>query len=318
MFTQIRLSRYKFTLLPQNEMNLRHYLGSTIRGGFGSSFKKIVCCSHEKVCDYCLLKDRCIYSYIFETSPQEGSEKLSNIKNIPRPYIIEPPTFDSAALYSPERPLRFYLTLIGRAIEYFPYFIVAFQELGRFGLGKGKYKFTVDRVDIQNTPGEKLEQIYFPTGKVLNTRYVYSLEDAKNQLEGKDYNLLKIKFSSPVRLQANKQLINKPEFRAFFGSLIRRLSSLSYFHCNSELDIDYKDITSKAEDIKIFENRTSWRDWERYSSRQKSSMKMGGLLGEVTYEGNLSPFLPYLLFGQWIHTGKNPTFGLGKYEILNL
>jgi len=44
-------------------------------------------------------------------------------------------------------------------------------------------------------------------------------------------------------------------------------------------------------------------------------MELGGLIGEVGFEGNLTPFLPYLLLGDKIHAGKNTSFGLGKYSI---
>lgn len=315
MLDKIYLARYKFTLLPEDEMSLPQYLGSTLRGGFGSAFKKIVCCSRDNVCSECLLKSKCIYSYIFETSPPEDSRKLRNLESVPRPYIIDPPAFDSSAVYSPERPLRFYLTLIGRAIDYFPYFIVAFQELGKYGIGKKRNKFTVQRVDGEDISVGNSEQVFFPEGKVLNKNYLYSMEDASLQVNTDQNKLLNIKFLSPVRLKS-ETLQDVPVFRYFFGSLLRRLSSLSYFHCNTEFDIDYRDILSKAEEVKIYDNKSRWVDWERYSSRQKSAMKFGGLMGEVIYEGDLSPFMPYLVFGQWIHVGKNSTFGLGKYEIV--
>ena len=267
----------------------------------------------KKPADTCLLKEKCIYSYIFETSPPADSEKLKNIKSIPRPYIIEPPPFNKNYIYSPEKPLVFHLVLIGRAVDYLPYFIVAFQELGKTGL-KRRYKFNVERVDLEDIAGGKEEQIYFPTGKVLNNKAIYSLEDARLYSGDRKYNKITINFISPARIKG-KSFLKEPEFRPFFGSLLRRISSLSYFHCNKELDIDYKDITKKAAKIKISHNKARWVDWERYSFKQNSRMTLGGFMGEVTYEGDLTPFMPYLIFGQWIHAGKNPTFGLGQYSL---
>ena len=59
-------------------------------------------------------------------------------------------------------------------------------------------------------------------------------------------------------------------------------------------------------------------DWTRYSSRQDQKMKLGGVIGEWQFD-NLSPELAKLLYiGQWLHCGKNATFGLGKYQITNL
>jgi hypothetical protein len=40
---------------------------------------------------------------------------------------------------------------------------------------------------------------------------------------------------------------------------------------------------------------------------------MEGFIGEVIYEGNLTPFYPYLKAGEILHIGKGTAFGLGKY-----
>jgi CRISPR/Cas system endoribonuclease Cas6 (RAMP superfamily) len=45
-------------------------------------------------------------------------------------------------------------------------------------------------------------------------------------------------------------------------------------------------------------------------------MKLGGIIGEVVYEGDLTNFVPLLKIGELTHIGKNTTFGLGKYEVI--
>lgn len=45
---------------------------------------------------------------------------------------------------------------------------------------------------------------------------------------------------------------------------------------------------------------------------------MDGLLGLITFEGDLERFLPFLLLEKYIHVGKGTSFGLGKYEIAGL
>jgi len=79
--------------------------------------------------------------------------------------------------------------------------------------------------------------------------------------------------------------------------------------------LDYQGLIAKAQKVELIWNRTRWVEWERYSSRQKEKMFFGGILGGAAYAGDFTPFLPYLLFGQWTHGGKNATFGLGKYEV---
>ena len=58
-----------------------------------------------------------------------------------------------------------------------------------------------------------------------------------------------------------------------------------------------------------------WRDWRRYSSRQRQEMVLGGVVGEVALRGELAPFAELLAVGQWTHLGKNTSFGLGRYRL---
>jgi CRISPR/Cas system endoribonuclease Cas6 (RAMP superfamily) len=39
------------------------------------------------------------------------------------------------------------------------------------------------------------------------------------------------------------------------------------------------------------------------------------IVGSATYEGDLAPFWPFLVFGQWAHVGRGATFGLGGYRL---
>ncbi len=109
--------------------------------------------------------------------------------------------------------------------------------------------------------------------------------------------------------------MRRPEFHVLFRRLLGRLSSLSVFHCGARLDADFTGLIDRARGVRLVADRTQWATWTRYSSRQDRRMDLGGILGEAEYEGDLQPFWPYLVFGQWTHVGKNATFGLGRYEI---
>ena len=58
-----------------------------------------------------------------------------------------------------------------------------------------------------------------------------------------------------------------------------------------------------------------WYDWQRYSNRQQQSMHLGGAIGDW-HLGDLAPeHARALHIGQWLHLGKNTTFGLGRYTL---
>jgi len=120
---------------------------------------------------------------------------------------------------------------------------------------------------------------------------------------------------TPTRLKFDGNLSPKPEFHIFFRNLLRRVSLLSYFHCGEELALDFKGLIESSREIKAKKENLSWFDWERYSNRQETKMKMGGFIGSITFEGDFEKFMPFLLLGEFIHVGKGTSFGLGKYKI---
>ena len=79
----------------------------------------------------------------------------------------------------------------------------------------------------------------------------------------------------------------------------------------------FKELIERAEKVRLVRQEIRWYDWERYSGRQKEKMKMGGLLGKITYEGDLIAFFPFLVLGSWINVGKGTSFGLGSYAIVD-
>ncbi|WP_240125357.1 CRISPR system precrRNA processing endoribonuclease RAMP protein Cas6 [Thermomonas alba] len=62
-------------------------------------------------------------------------------------------------------------------------------------------------------------------------------------------------------------------------------------------------------------SRLEWSDGERWSSRQGKTHPMGGVLGRFHMRGPLTPFLPLLHAGQWLHVGKHAAFGQGRYQL---
>ena len=71
-----------------------------------------------------------------------------------------------------------------------------------------------------------------------------------------------------------------------------------------------------AERVETVRARAGWVDWKRYSRRQRRKMNLGGVVGEMTYRGDLEPFWPLLLLGQLVHVGKATVFGNGQYELV--
>ena len=76
---------------PRQPIILPPYKGSTLRGGFGNAFKKVVCALKHQECSDCILKEQCVYSYVFETPPPRGATVMRKYRSVPHLFIIEPP-----------------------------------------------------------------------------------------------------------------------------------------------------------------------------------------------------------------------------------
>ena len=143
---QLQVSCYRFDLQAVDRLSLPAYQGSTFRGGFGHAFKKMVCRQTDwRACTPCQDGNSCPYGYIFETTAPADSPLFDTIHEIPVPFVIEAP-YGERQVYAPGEGLSFDLLLFGRAMEYLPYFIVGFEELGRLGIGKPRGRYVVQRI----------------------------------------------------------------------------------------------------------------------------------------------------------------------------
>jgi hypothetical protein len=319
---KISFSSFVFQLRATTELLLPPYKGSTLRGAFGTVFKETVCVVEHRDCDRCILKLKCAYPYIFDTPVPEDSARMRRYERAPHPFVIDPP-LDTITRYEHGSSLSFGLTLIGRAIDYLPYFIYAFERMGKErGIGKGRRfgsgRFAVERVDWIDGSGTA-KPVYDGTKKVLSNSFrpltANDLWANPDTLSANNHTL-SVRYLTPTRITFDHQLHTYPEFHVVIRNLLRRLSNLAYFHCGEELKLDFKGLIEAAKQVETTDGQVQWRDWERYSARQDVKMKMGGFVGEVEYRGQVSEFIPLFKLGEKVHIGKATGFGLGRYEFL--
>ena len=304
-----RIARYRVILTARSTILMPPYAGSTLRGGFGHAFRKMVCTQGSIDCRDCTLKTVCPYPYIFETAPFKGAQQLRTYGDVPRPFVIDP--LSTRGVYRRNESLVFRLTLIGRAIDYFPYFLVSFRELGEIGIGKGRGRFQLTQVLT-----DEGESIYdSETQMVPNVNNALSFDDIQRETASLPTDSLTVHLLTPTRITYEGQITDQLSFHLFWRRLIGRISALAYFHCGESLDLDFKELITQAETVQTVQSSLRWKDWTRYSSRQNQKMQLGGLVGSVTYAGDLAVFLPFVALGALLHVGKNATFGLGKYQI---
>ncbi|WP_157627929.1 CRISPR system precrRNA processing endoribonuclease RAMP protein Cas6, partial [Thermodesulfatator autotrophicus] len=106
-------------------------------------------------------------------------------------------------------------------------------------------------------------------------------------------------------------------FHIFIRNLLRRFSALSFFHAEKELNIDFKGLIEEAQKINTAGKKLRLVEITRYSARTKQKMPLRGLVGEVSFEGDITPFTSLLRAGEFVHVGKNTSFGFGYYRIIS-
>jgi len=292
-------------------ISLPPYKGSTLRGAFGAAFRRICCMLSNTDCRICAARAACAYLYVFETPPPEGVQMIPPNASAPHPFVIEPPLGDRTSL-EPGEDFHFDLVLIGRGINYLPYFVCSFKEMGNRGIGRGRGQFDVTTVGGREIDGSEKTVYDSLHGSFVDSYSVIGMDDAANE----NCDRITVEFLTPTRIQQDGKLQDSLPFDLLLKNLLRRIALLSLFHGeNSRADFDHRVLIDGAKTIAVTSQDLCWHDWERYSSRQDTRMKLGGLLGSITYSGDLSPFWKYLKFGELIHVGKGTTFGLGKYQL---
>jgi hypothetical protein len=318
MLSTLALGRYRFVLEATTPLRLSAFAGATLRGGFGHVFKRSVCLWPPGDCPRCLLKNSCAYPYVFETAPPPDSAKLRGLDQVPRPYVIEPDP-EARGLYRPGERFAFGLVLVGRAIDYLPYFVFTFRELGRAGLGTGRGQFEVAEVHAEGL--DETRCIYRAADGVLHGDGPrISGADLAAPYQGDlSSKRLTVHFLTPTRIRSDGVVQAEVSFQDLVRALLRRLSSLCYFHCGRELALDFQGLIERASTIRTLESRLHWQDQERYSGRQRQRIDMGGVVGTVMYEAPdaeaLRVYLPLLAAGARVHVGKGAVMGLGRYRV---
>jgi hypothetical protein len=318
VLSPFRFSAYRFTLKAVDSIILPEYHGSAIRGGFGYAFRAAACRKKRRSlsddCTACVESHKCLYHYVFETKGYEGDGFLRNKREIAHPYIIRPIVHEDRDEVPPGDELDFELVLIGHAVDYLEIFIYAFIKLGEMGLGSGRGKYILKNVDRLKLNG-KGETIY-KTGD-SRVRMTNKPTPAWKLWANRKYpETCTLRFITRLEMKEHGKTPTI-DFSSIFRGIMRRISTLAYFHCGIDVSIlDLSLLAREASRVGVVSSNLWFEDGTRFSTRQERWMPFGGIMGDITFSGIGIEFWPFLLIGEWVHTGKKTAFGFGRYQIL--
>lgn len=307
------LARYRLHWQATSPIHFPAYAGSMLRGAFGHALRRVSCMTRQKDCAGCPLLSTCPYPAIF--APAAAEHSLQRFTQIPAPYLIEPPAWGESSL-APGATFNFNLVLCGRALKELPLITLAFRQALQRGIGPGDGQAELIAIHQQTGLDESENNchetlLYQPAdGNFAPHSQTIPSPPAQASKE------ITLHLRTPLRLQENGHALppNRLTARTLLMAAVRRASLMAEFHGAGAPAWDYTELNRLAATVDDKKD-LKWQDWTRRSARQQQTMKLGGVVGSWTLYGDLTPFLPALHLGQWLHIGKETVFGLGGYRL---
>ena len=341
--TGLEIHLLRFVCEVETPLKLPTHKGSALRGAWAEALMSRAC-PQPWVCrgGGCAMPHGCPIAALVGPA-NEGSIRG---KDVPRPYVFEPP-IDSRTEYAPRDTLEWSMVLFGKAVDWFPYVVMAVQLMGEHGMGmgatgaggkgqgSGRGKFRLREIWASNPLTGVQQRLFSLSERAVQTPALpITHEQVGLTASHLPTDRITLHFKTPLRLSQDyrqsdgerKLTHDLPPFHTLVQRLDGRLRDLTTCYANSpvaeanrnpgstivegwpRLDVE------KAGQVAA-EGEVVWLDLERYSSRQERRLPMGGLRGRVTYRGELGPFLPLLVWGRFTHVGKYAVMGNGGYEI---
>jgi len=311
-YPALRLERMRVVFQALEPIRLPTYSGSAWRGLLGHSLRRSVCVTRAPTCDGCLLRTHCVYSTLFE-SPPTSEQTARRYSALPHPFVLEPPPAGQREI-SPGESLSLGLTLFGRAGDQLPYLIHALQRAGERGLGREGGRFQLRQVLQEASLGAEDWRSVF----AAEQGRLEPLQTAAATL-GPAPSAVLIQLQTPVRLKRHGHYLHPQQLdaEALLVTLVIRLERLLARYQPEAEPLDQTPLRKAIEQLRLEHADLRWVDWTRYSSRQGTHMQLGGLLGRFRLRGpGLRTLWPLIVLGQWLHVGKNSSFGLGRYRLV--
>lgn len=276
-----------------------------VRGALGFWLRRITCLSPARCHEVCRNPGGCLYSRIFE--PVAGSS--GRYHHLPRPFALR------ETLGSPKGGQRweFLMVATGPALDNIAYVILALSEAARHGFSNGGGQaFTLRLVRDQTG-----QVIFDGDAEVIRFSPAPLIEDDLARVAGEvsGGDALEVIFASPTAINVEGRPVLVPSFAELIITTVRRWWTLSQAY---GVDADAIDTRWRRQDVSLLKSvgivRSSTYPSRRvrFSSRQGQEQVLNGILGSVTYHGNLTPWAEAIAFASFVQIGKGTTFGQGS------
>ena len=311
--TSLTLSHFSLTGLVERPITWNSYPGSVLHGVLGFALKDISCAIESGECDGCYLVAQCPYSIFLETQRTEGAERMRKYSRIPYPLRLIVQPWDHPVLEAGE-DVTIKLVLVGKSAQYGAPVLMALDKVFSNGIGRKDRKGERGNIrlkTISDTIRDEViswDQLRYDQG--LPFQPVSWSELVSNQTK-----VSQVVFTSPTRIVTGGRISSQPTIRDVLSTVFRRISNLAYFHCDIQIDAEFKDLLKEAEDFDVPSEFHRIKA-SRYSGRQKTRFRIDGVTGTMDVSRLPDHFYPWRVIGSNVGIGKGTTMGMGQYECL--
>ncbi len=307
------VSVFRIKVRGEKRVSLPDFPGSTLRGAFGLALRQISCVLRSAECDSCPLRGECAYAFSFESVFSGDSDYLKGTHRAPHPVLVYPLRL-GGGIARKGGTYTFGMTVFGRARSHLPSYLGAIEHLGGLGLGRDRGRFEVVRIDELVAP-RGWKRVYQKGSELKIDAQGGILVEQVLRRRTSNKRLI-LQTLTPLRMKSGGKLVTKPVLSAIVLGILTRLRVLSDLYSGEAIDLlKDLDVNELVKEVRVEGSEFRWRDYGRYSKRQRAPMRLGGLMGTMVISGNLRQVYPILKVGELIHLGKNTAFGLGRYVV---
>ncbi len=274
-----------------------------LRGKIGFSLRR-ACCPfsdfRDRPCEGCVLSRNCLYILLFSPIPNGPAPGTKQRPPLVRPFVI---SLRSDAGNEPLRPgetATAELTLFGPAIRDSAIFLdAAAASVGALGLRL-----------------KQIRRLSCGNGHEAPPLSDWIAQEENPPGPGQ----VALRFLTPTRFSTKKgRARDVVPFSLVVKSLVRRLRDLKRaYGPDEDMGKTGEHFFDTAARVNTEECRLSWANKHRFSQRQKKTVRLEGITGEIRYAEPSGLFLPLLLAGQFVHVGKGTSCGNGKMAVLKM
>jgi CRISPR/Cas system endoribonuclease Cas6 (RAMP superfamily) len=281
--------------------------GNAIRSALGASLRRAVCAGDCEDPTDCGRGNDCPYLYLFQPTLEIGP---SGMRHPPRPFTIRARPLAGRPIAPGERfELGINLFELRRpAIEWL---VHAFSRWKEEGQGPARSTVLLESVEVDRPSG---------TGELLVADGAFLREQPEpvslsvESIGAVDAKRMEIEFLSPTEFKENGSLVESPSFAVLMRRIAERVNALATIYGAGPLSVDWSCLNKAAETVRTTYSGGVHAPVKR-TSRKTGSHPLGGFVGEIVYEGDLSMFVPWLRIAEVTGVGRQTVWGKGEIRV---